>query len=68
MPLAIANYIFNGGLFISPNTGVSTMITQLNILYVYFVSTIKYDEAINMVCLIGAMMLMGALYVILIHK
>jgi drug/metabolite transporter (DMT)-like permease len=42
VPLAIANYLFNAGLFLSPNTGVSTMISQINILYVYIISTFRY--------------------------
>jgi hypothetical protein len=44
IPLTTANYIFSLGMFISANTGVSTMINQINILYVYFISTIRYDE------------------------
>lgn len=43
IPLAFANYLFNGGVFISSNTGVSTMLIQVNILYVYVISTIRYD-------------------------
>jgi hypothetical protein len=42
VPMATANYIFNLGLFISANTGVSTMISQINILFVYFISAIRY--------------------------
>lgn len=43
VPLAAANYIFNAGMFLSSNTGVSSMLTQVNILYVYFISTLRYN-------------------------
>lgn len=43
VPQATANYVFNLGIFISANTGVSTIISQINILYVYFISTLRYN-------------------------
>lgn len=43
VPLATANYIFNAGMFLSTNTGVSSMLTQVNILYVYLISTLRYN-------------------------
>ncbi len=60
--MAAANYVFMLGMFISENTGVSTILNQLNIVYVYFISTIRYDEEINLVCLFGAVLLLGSIY------
>lgn len=68
VPLATANYIFNGGLFISSNTGISVMIGQINIIYVYILSTIRYGEGINYLCLFGAFLLIGSIYVTTFHK
>lgn len=68
IPLAAANYIFNAGVFISTNSGISTMLTNFNILYVYFISTIRYDESINLICLIGSFILVGSIYVVLFKK
>ncbi len=68
VPQATANYIFNLALFISANAGVSTIISQINILYVYFVSTLRYDEDINYVCLLGGVILISSIYVTLFKK
>jgi hypothetical protein len=68
IPLATANYIFNAGIFISTNTGVSTILIQINILYVYLISTIRYDESINFICLFGAVLLISSIYTTLFTK
>jgi hypothetical protein len=68
VPQGAANYIFNLGLFITANAGVSTIIGQINILYVYFISTLRYDEEINYVCLLGGVILISGIYVTLFKK
>lgn len=68
IPLATANYVFNAGIFISTNTGVSTILIQINIIYVYLISSIRYDESINYVCLLGAVLLIGSIYATLFTK
>jgi drug/metabolite transporter (DMT)-like permease len=68
IPQATANYIFNLALFISANAGVSTIINQINILYVYFISTLRYNEEINYVCLLGGIILISGIYVTLFKK
>lgn len=42
LPIALANYIFNMGIFLSTNAGITVLVSQINILYVYIISTIKY--------------------------
>jgi hypothetical protein len=53
---------------LSKNTGVSTMITQINIAYVYFISLLHYKEEINIICFLGTLMLVGSIYSVLIYK
>lgn len=68
LPMAMSNYIFNAGIFVSPNTGISMMLAQTNILFVYMISTLRYGEDINLICLLGAVMMVGSIYIVLIHK
>ena len=56
------------GLFISANTGVSTMITQITIVFGYIVSTVRYEESINYICLLGAAVLIGSIYATIFDK
>lgn len=44
VPLSIANYLFNLGLYIIDNPAIGSVITQINIVYAYLVSVIRYDE------------------------
>lgn len=60
--MATANYLFILGMFISENTGVSIMLNHLTIIYVYLISTIRYGEEINYICLLGAVVLIGSIY------
>ena len=43
LPMALANYSFNLGIFISTNPGVSIIISQLTILVGYLISIIRYN-------------------------
>jgi hypothetical protein len=44
IPLGIANYLFNFGLYLIDNPAIGSMITQINIVYGYLISIIRYDE------------------------
>ena len=67
-PIAIANYFFNTGMFMIDNSGIGTLITQLNIVYGYFISVVRYDEEINIFSLLGSIILISSLYIVLVHK
>jgi len=64
----MANYMFNIGMFVSTNSGVTTLVSQIMLLYVYFISMIRYNEDINYVSLMGAVLLFIAIYQVLFKK
>lgn len=44
------------------------MLNNLTILYVYLISTIRYSEEINYICLFGAVILIGSIYTTVFTK
>jgi len=43
IPLSIANYIFNLGFYIIDNSSIGSVVCQINIVYAYVISLIRYD-------------------------
>lgn len=66
--LTIANYLFNWSLYISENVSLTTFLSQLTVVIIYVISIFKYNENINMLCLTGAILILGSICIILLKK
>lgn len=53
--MTFAQITFIGATTMTKNTGVLTMFVFVGVIVGYFISVFKYNEAINPICIVGAL-------------
>ena len=68
LPLALAQSFFIGGLTMSRETGVLSMVTLFGVGVSYLISILRYHEDINMASLLGLILLAFGMYLTIFKK
>lgn len=68
IPLALGQLFFIGGLLLSKNTGIITMIMFITVGLSYFFSIFRYNESQNVFCTFGVVLIIGGLWKVLFSK
>ena len=66
IPITMGQIFFIGATLMTKNTGLLTMFSFVSVIYGYLISVLKYHEQINIVCIIGALLIVFGLGKILL--
>lgn len=64
--MAISQILFIGAIKMTQNTGVVTMLVFVGVIVGYIISVFRYNEQVNIICVIGAGLIVYGLKKILI--
>ena len=60
--------IFNIGVSLSQNTGITSVITQMTVIIGYGFSVFRYGEKLNIICVLGTIMLTTGVILVIFKK
>ena len=66
VPLAVSQHFFMLALVLSDKSGIITMVGFVGMVFSYFLSVIRYDESLNWICVVGALLVTLGVYRIVI--
>jgi drug/metabolite transporter (DMT)-like permease len=68
IPSTFSSFCFIGAITISKQTGILTLFQFISVIIGYFVSIFRYNESLNILCIIGTIFLLIGLFKAVLNK